>query len=353
MEKKELIVIGGGQSALACGYYLRRTDVEYIMLDAAPRCGGAWQDAWDSLTLFSPAQYSSLPGWLMPDSKGKFPGRDEVISYLCKYEERYHFRVQRPVKVREVVKEAGWFIVKTDKGTYQSKALISATGTFGNPFIPEVPGRNKFNGQQLHSSEYRNPKELKGNKVLVVGEGNSGAQILAEVSKRADTKWATRKDPEYLPDNVDGRVLFDVASATYYAKQKGEEFDTSKINLSNIVMVPSVVEARERNVLHNSGSLAALHEEGVVWEDGSHEAFDVIIWCTGFGYATRHLDGLVERDERGKVKTDGTRAMELPGLWLVGYGGWTGFASATLIGVGRSAKKTVKEVEEFLKQDGD
>lgn len=350
MEKKDLIIIGGGQSALACGYYLRRTDVEYVMLDAATDCGGAWQDTWDSLTLFSPAQHSSLPGWLMPDSKGKFPGRDEVISYLCTYEERYKLPLERPVEVREVAKDGDWFTVKTNKGTYQSRALISATGTFENPFIPQVPGREKFKGEQLHSSEYRNPKELKGKKVLIVGEGNSGAQILAEVSKLADTKWATRKDPEYLPDNVDGRVLFDMASAKYYAKQKGEEFDASKINLSNIVMVPSVVEARERNVLQTNGSLAGMDEEGVVWEDGSREAFDLIIWCTGFGYATGHLAKLVDRDERGKIKTKGTRATEMPGLWLVGYGVWTGFASATLIGVGRSVKQTVKEVEEFLKR---
>lgn len=351
-EIHELIVIGGGQSALACGYYLRRTDIEYLMLDDSEECGGAWRWTWDSLTLFSPAEHSSLPGWLMPPSHGEFPTREEVIDYLCRYEERYGLPVERPVRVRKVEKEGELFLLDTTDGIYRSKAVISATGTFDKPFIPDIPGRKKFGGKQIHSSEYRRPDELRNKKVLIVGEGNTGAQILAEVSKLAHTKWATRKEPEFLPDDVDGRVLFDIASAKYYAQQKGESFDPAKYDLGNIVMVPPVKEARERGVLRSSGTFVEMDDDGVIWEDGTHELFDVIIWCTGFGYATEHLRGLVERDERGKVETEGTRAVDLPGLWLVGYGGWTGFASATLIGVGRSARKTVREAESFLRGKG-
>lgn len=349
MEIKDLIIMGAGQSALACGYFLRRTEVDYIMLDAAPTCGGAWLKAWDSLSLFSPPEHSSLPGWFMPESKGEFPTREEVISYLCAYEARYNLPVKRLVKVLKVTKEDDLFIIETTDGSYRSRAVISATGTFGKPFIPSIIGSEKFQGVQLHSSEYRNAYELKGKKVLLVGEGNSGAQLLAEISKVATTKWSTRKVPEFLPDNVDGRVLFDVASAMYHAEQRGEKFDAAKYNLSNIVMVPPVKDARERDVLHSSGVFVEMNEKGVVWEDGIHEEFDIIVWCTGFGYATDHLRDLVEIDTRGKINTDETRAVEVPGLWLVGYGGWTGFASATLIGVGRSAKQTIKEVNAFLK----
>ena len=345
---KDLIIIGGGQSALACGYFLRRTSLDYLILDASPTCGGAWCQAWDSLTLFSPSEHSSLPGWFMPASKNEFPSREEVISYLCNYEERYDLPIKRPVEVLSVRKENELFILETTEGTYQAKSVISATGTITKPFIPPVVGREKFQGEQIHSSKYSNPKDMIDKKVLVVGEGNSGAQILAEVSKVANAKWATRKEPQYLPDNVDGRVLFDVASAKYYTEQKGETFDASTISLSNIVMVPSVREARDRDVLHSNGSFNEITETGVVWEDGVHEKFDIIIWCTGFGYATNHLKDLVEIDERGKVITEGTKAIDVPGLWLVGYGGWTGFASATLIGVGRSAKQTAKEVVDFL-----
>lgn len=346
----ELIVIGGGQSALACGYYLRRTEIGCLMLDASEDCGGAWRQTWDSLTLFSPADHSSLPGWLMPPSENEFPTREEVIDYLCHYEERYELPVKRPVRVHKVEKEGEEFVLRTSEGMYRSKAVISATGTFDKPFIPDIPGREKFAGEQFHAAEYQRPAGLESKKVLVVGEGNSGAQILAEVSKVAHTKWATRKEPEFLPEDVDGRVLFDMASAKYYAQQKGETFDAAKYDLGNIVMVPPVKEARDRGVLLSSGGFVEMDEGGVVWEDGTQEAFDVIIWCTGFGYATDHLTDLVEIDERGKVETEGTQAGDIPGLWLVGYGGWTGFASATLIGVGRSARKTVREAENFLRK---
>lgn len=349
MKIRDLIIIGGGQSALACGYFLRRTEIDYVMLDASPTCGGAWLNAWESLTVFSPAEYSSLPGWLMPPSENKFPSRNEIIAYLCAYEKRYEMPVQRPVQVIEVTKENEFFTVKTNDETYRCRALISATGTFGNPYIPQPPGHEKFQGLQMHSSDYRNANELKDKKNLVVGEGNSGAQLLAEISKVAVTKWSTRKEPKYLPDNVDGRVLFNVASAMYHAEQRGEKYIATNYNLSDIVMVPPVKEARERDVLKSSGSFTAMYENGVIWENGEKEHFDIIVWCTGFNYATQHLLNLVKIDKRGKVETNESQSTEMSGLWLVGYGGWTGFASATLIGVGRSAKQTVKEVVKFLK----
>jgi cation diffusion facilitator CzcD-associated flavoprotein CzcO len=248
--------------------------------------------------------------------------------------------------VRNVEKESNYFKVITDQSIFYSKAIISATGTWGKPFIPNVEGIDHFTGKQLHSAFYQNPDEFEGQKVLIVGEGNSGAQILAEVSKVDDTVWTTRKTPEFLPDDVDGRVLFDHASAKYYAEKKGEKFDMSKYNLGNIVMVPTVKEARERDILHSQGQFKSFTEKGIIWESGEQESFDSIIWCTGFGYATDHLQKIVSTDEKGKIATNGTRSIEEENLWLVGYGGWTGFASATLIGVGRSARATVKEIEQ-------
>ncbi|MBZ9729274.1 ArsO family NAD(P)H-dependent flavin-containing monooxygenase [Salegentibacter sp. JZCK2] len=344
----DVIIIGGGQSGLACAYYLRRTELNYLILDEQENCGGAWQKTWDSLRLFSPADHSSLPGWLMPKTKDGFPPKDHVINYLCKYEERYDFPVERPVTVENVEKESDIFMIKTSAGSFSAKTIISATGTWKAPFIPKIKGIDVFRGKQLHSAIYRNPDNLKNKNVLIVGEGNSGAQILAEVSKVANTSWATLKDPEYLPDDVDGRVLFDVATAKYKAEKEGKKFDPKDYNLGNIVMVPPVKEARERGVLNSKGSFKEFTEDGVIWKDGSKEEFDVVIWCTGFHYATDHLDNITETDPKGKIETEGTKAKNTEGLWLVGYGGWTGYASATLIGVGRSARSTVKDLTNFL-----
>ncbi|MEX2593738.1 MAG: ArsO family NAD(P)H-dependent flavin-containing monooxygenase [Anditalea sp.] len=347
--KYDVIIIGGGQSGLASAYFLRRSKLKYVILDSEKTCGGSWQHAWDSLTLFSPSEYSSLPGWLMPKSDNMFPARNEVIDYLCRYEERYKFPVERPVEVKEVKKVGGSFQIIATEKTYVSRSVISATGTWNKPNIPNILGKELFKGKQFHSANYKIPAVFQDQKVLIVGEGNSGAQILAEVSKVAKTVWSTLKAPEFLSDDVDGRVLFDVASDKYYAEQKGEKFNASQYNLGNIVMVPSVKEARARGVLTSKGHFTRIYKDGVIWEDGTKEAFDSIIWCTGFGYSTAYLSTIVSEDEKGKIRTNGTRAVEVDGLWLVGYGGWTGYASATLIGVGRSAKHTVKEVEEYLK----
>jgi len=346
----DLIIIGGGQSALACAYFLRRSNLNYILLDNQDKCGGAWLHAWDALTLFSPSQFSSLPGWMMPKSKGEYPNREEVIGYLCEYEKRYNIPIKRPVEIIEVTKEDGIFSLGTNQSTFKSKSIIAATGTYKKPFIPAVKGREDFGGEQIHSAHFRSADDYKGKKVLIVGEGNSGAQILAEITKVTEAVWSTKADPEFLPDDVDGKVLFDMASAKYYAEQKGEPFDTGQYNLGNIVMVPAVKEARSRGVLKTKGSISEITQTGVIWEGGDEEPFDVIIWCTGFLYATDYLKGLVSLNQRGKIATLETRAKEVEGLWLVGFGGWTGFASATLIGVGRSARATVREVEEFLKK---
>jgi putative flavoprotein involved in K+ transport len=341
----DVIVIGGGQSALACGYYLRRTGLNYVLLDANQEPGGAWLHAWDSLTLFSPAEHSSLPGWMMPPSKEEFPSRDEVIDYLTEYERRYEIPVQRGVEVKAVTKEGAVFKLETSAGQFTTTNVISATGSYRKPFIPNVKGREYFLGKQLHSSLYKNPAAFKDKQVLIVGEGNSGAQVLAELSKVATCYWATQKDPEFLPDDVDGRVLFDSASAMYYAKKQGITLDVKKLNLGNIVMVPPVKEARDRGVLISSGQLKAFTPNEVVWSDERKTHIDAVIWCTGFGFATEHLQNLVDVDERGRAKTENTRSTEVEGLYFVGYGNWTGFASATLIGVGRSARETIKEIQ--------
>lgn len=347
-DPRDVMVIGGGQAGLACGYFLKRAGLRFTILDGEEKPGGAWQHAWDSLRLFSPAQWSSLPGWPMPASRDGYPDRDAVIDYLARYEARYDLAVERPVEVTAVERRADGFSIATGAGTRRARAVISATGTWRHPFRPRYPGQDQFTGRQIHSAQYRSPDDFAGKRVLVVGGGNSGAQILAELSLVADVTWVTATPPAFLPDDVDGRVLFERATARWRAAQEGRMIDLPVGGFGDVVMVPPVREARARGALHAVAPFTRFAEDGVVWADGTRSTVDAVIWCTGFRPALSHMAPLGVVAEDGRVATSGTRSIDEPGLWLVGYGDWTGAASATLIGVMRTARSTVAEIGQAL-----
>ncbi|MCQ4299188.1 ArsO family NAD(P)H-dependent flavin-containing monooxygenase [Pseudomonas songnenensis] len=345
----DVIIIGAGQSALTTAYFLRRTSLSYLLLDEQPGPGGAWLHAWESLRLFSPAAWSSIAGWPMPTpTEPGNPTRNDVIDYLRRYEDRYQFPIQRPVRVDTISRLDDLWLVQAGDQQWLARAVISATGTWSRPFIPASPGLERFQGQQIHSAHYRNPAAFAGKRVMVVGGGNSGAQILAEVSRVSETVWITQEPPAFLPDEVDGRVLFERATARWKAQQEGRSIDEPAGGFGDIVMVPPVREARERGVLVAERPFAHFTATGVEWEDGHSEDFDAVIWCTGFRPALDHLRGLGIIEADGKVLVEDTRAVKQPNLWLVGYGDWTGMASATLIGVTRTARSTVDQVVRTL-----
>lgn len=346
------MVIGGGQAGLSAGFYLRRSGLEphrdYVILDANPDPGGAWQHGWGSLRLFSPSQFSSLPGWQMPVWRDGFPPVRHVVNYLTRYEERYALPVLHGTRVtsvhRDTLSGAG-FVVQTDLGRWRTAAVISATGTWGQPFWPSYPGARDFRGRQLHTAQYSSPAEFQGQRVIVVGGGNSAAQLLAEVSTVASTTWVTPRPPRFLPDDVDGRVLFNVASARSAALAAGRTDHGGVSALGDIVMIPTVRDARDRGVLTARPVFRALTPTGVVWPDGTKEPADTILWCTGFRAVLGHLAPL-RLSRAGHIAVSGTRAVAEPRLHLIGYGDWTGPASATLVGVGRTARAAVHDLME-------
>ena len=357
----DVVVIGGGQAGLAVGFYLRRTELDRIHLDDRDAPGGAWRETWDSLRLFSPARWSSLPGRIMEGGPDYYPTREEVLHYLADYEDRYGLKIERPVRVEGVEHVAGdgdlpaHFNVRVSssgaRATLRSRAVISATGRWAAPRWPDIPGLRDFPGTVVHSARYRSPTAhgLVGARVAIIGGGNSGAQILAEVSRVAETRWSTLGPPTFLPDDVDGRVLFDEATARYRAKEAGLP-EPPRQSLGDIVMIESVREARDRGALESVPPIVRFEGAVAVGEDGGRWEADAVIVATGFDPSLDHLDDLDIRDEEGRVATEGTRSTRVPGLWFVGYGAWTGYASATLVGVGRSARTTVTELEEWLRR---
>lgn len=349
MKIYDTLIIGGGQAGLSVAYYLKRTAIDYLILDDQAESGGGWLQTWDQLKLFSPVQYSSLSGWMMPKGKEEYPSKDDFIHYLTAYEKRYKFPINRQTRVTDVEKKSTYFHVHTTQGDFFSKTIVSATGTAQNPFIPIYQNRTLFKGVQIHSSAYKNPTEFINKKVLIVGGGNSGAQILAEVAAVAQTKWVTLNTPRFLPEHIDGRYLFNAATQAFLSKStSGEKNDkNTPISLGDIVVVESVKKGLEQNIYNAHQPFKSFYEKGIIWENGEKEEVDAVIWCTGFKANLAHLSSL-NCIENNRIETTLTRSVKEPALWLVGYGNWTGFASATIYGVGKTARQTAKEIVEMI-----
>ncbi|HEY5786927.1 MAG TPA: ArsO family NAD(P)H-dependent flavin-containing monooxygenase [Microlunatus sp.] len=354
----DVVIVGGGQAALAAGYYLQRANrdrssvgaapLRFVLMDQRPTAGGAWSDGWESLRLFSPAAYGSLPGWPMPPEKGssETPSAEHVRRYLEDYEQRYQLPVQRPVTVTGVERnpESYGFRVATDQGSWSARSVISATGTWARPFWPRYPGMTTFRGRQLHTQHYRRADDFEKARVLVVGGGNSAAQITADLARRQDgtVTWVTLRPPRYLPDDIDGRALFDIATRAVRSANPAQQGVGS---LGDIVAVPTVREARDRGLLNAQPMFDRLTPTGVAWDDPHRQVtVDVILWCTGFRPDLAHLTGMGLARHHGHPVTDAdlpTRSADHRGLFFLGYGDWCGPASATLIGVGPAARATV------------
>jgi putative flavoprotein involved in K+ transport len=203
----DTVVIGGGQAGLAVGYYLAEHDVDFAIVDAGSRMGDSWRRRWDSLRLFTPARYSGLPGMPFPDSPAHLPDKDQVADYFERYAERFDLPVRLNTEVSSLGAIGNEFVLQTNAGALEAKNVVVATGPFQRPRVPELAARLSGDIRQLHSSAYRNPLELPPGEVLVVGAGNSGAQIALEISRVRSVTLAGREIGR-LPRTILGADVF-------------------------------------------------------------------------------------------------------------------------------------------------
>src|SRR5688572_7753195 len=193
-ERFEVVVVGGGQAGLAVGYHLARRGLRFVILDANARIGDSWRKRWDSLRLFTPARYDGLPGLPFPAPAHAFPTKDDMADYLESYAARFDLPVRTGVRVDQLARQEDRFILSAGGRRFEADNVVVAMATHQVPWVPPFASALDPGVVQLHSGAYRNPAQLRDGRVLVVGTGNSGAEIALEVAARHPT-WLSGRDP--------------------------------------------------------------------------------------------------------------------------------------------------------------
>ena len=336
MNSHDAIVIGAGQSGLATAHALAARGLHPLVLEAGGDPVGSWPHYYDSLTLFSPAGYSSLPGLRFPGDPERYPHRDEVVAYLSAYAERLNADIRTGRRVTQVVHDNEYRVTSADGATYIAPLVIAATGGFGNPHRPALPGLEEFPGTVLHAAQYRSPEPFEGQRVIVVGAGNSAVQIAAELAEHAHVTLATRKPVKFSAQRPFGRDLHFWLDRT--------RLDHLPIGpwLPDGFTTPVLDTGRYRSALDRQRPdrrqmFTALEGSKVIWPDEQREHIDTIILATGYRPDLPYLDELGTEHHRGVSRLH-------RGLGFVGLEWQRSLSSATLRGVGRDAAYVVRRL---------
>ncbi|MBM0255937.1 NAD(P)/FAD-dependent oxidoreductase [Micromonospora sp. 4G55] len=341
-----VIIVGGGQSGLAAARAALSVGLRPVVLEAGVETVGSWPDYYDSLTLFSPARYSALPGTAFGGSDpDRYPARDEVVAYLRRYAGSLDVDIRTGVCVTAVHPRGTGYLVRTDTGDeIPAAGVIAASGSFGNPHLPELPGREEYAGEVRHVAHYRRPEPYAGKRVIVVGAGNSAVQVAHELVSYASVTLATRAPIQFVPQRIRGRDLH------YWLHVTGAD-RLPRAVLTRLVRHAAVLDTGVYREAIASGLLArremftAFTSDGVVWANGSFEAVDAVIFATGYRPNLDYLAPL-ETLERGVPRQVAGVSTTHPGLVYLGLEFQRSFSSNTLRGVGRDAAHVVADLAE-------
>ncbi|RYG02125.1 MAG: NAD(P)/FAD-dependent oxidoreductase, partial [Chitinophagaceae bacterium] len=328
--KTKIVIIGAGQAGLSAAYHLKKLGQEigrdFIILDEAPRAGGAWQFRWPSLTLSTVNRIHDLPG--MPFQETLNTDAKEVMAsvavphYYDLYEKKFDLKVYRPAKVERVYRHEERFYIDTKDALFSSAGIISATGTWTNPNLPEYPGSAIFEGEQLHTKDFKTAEYFKGKHVIIVGGGISAIQLLDQISAITTTTWVTRTPPAFREGPFDDAAGHNAVAMVEERVRKGL-LPQSVVSVTGLPVTPAIENMKRRGVLNRLPMFSEITINGVKWEDGKEINADVILWNTGFKWSLAHLEEVLPREEGGGVIMSGrlaTMVEKEPRIHLVGYG---------------------------------
>jgi putative flavoprotein involved in K+ transport len=347
-ERFDTVVIGGGQAGLATAYELRRRGIGFVILDAGVRVGQAWRDRWDSLRLFTPARAAHLPGMRQPVSGDRYVTKDQMADYLEAYAERFDLPVRLGVRVSRVSRTATGFLILTTSERFEADNVVIATGAHGTPHLPAFARDLDSSIVQMHSSAYRNPSQLRPGGVLVVGAGNSGADIAMEVVRTHPT-WLAWPDTGSIPFDVE--TWFSRHVVTRLVVFLGRHVVTLRTPIGRRVRAKTdgkgdmLIRVKPKWLaaagVERVGRVVAIEGGLPVLDDVGALPAANVIWCTGLGQDLAWLD-LPPFGADGRPAHERGVSTSVPGLYFVGMAWQFAIGSEAIPGIPRDAKYVVK-----------
>jgi putative flavoprotein involved in K+ transport len=325
----DVVVIGGSQAGLAVGYHLAQRGLRFVILDSGSEIGHVWRSRWDSLTLFTPAQYSGLPAMAFPSPKDTYPSKDDVASYLQAYVWAFDLPVRLNAKVTSLTQRDGTYVVTSGDEELKATQIVVATGPFQDPFVPPIADGLDETVTQIHSADYRNPAQLPEGRVLVVGGGNSGFQIAAELAATRKVDLAVGQRVPSLPQRLLGRDLFWWLSGIGFMKVNTDSRMGRKLAKRDVLIGSSPRGLRRSGVTLRKRLTRAVGPRAI-FDDGSEQDIDAIVWATGYRPDFSWIDVASVRDERGGI-VHRRGVTDAPGLFFIGLT-WQYTRGSALIG---------------------
>ena len=351
VERVQTLIIGGGQAGLSVGYHLARLGLPFLILDANQRIGDAWRRRWDSLRLFTPARYDGLVGMPFPATAHAFPTKDEMADYLETYAARFDLPVRGGIRVDRLTERGGRFVVAAGDRQFEAENVVVAMANYQQPVVPEFARQLDPGIVQLHSLDYRGPAQFAAGDVLLVGAGNSGADIALEVVAGHRT-WLSGRDTGHIPFRIEGvaarlllvrlvlRVLFHrvltvdtpvgrrVRPKVLRAGGPLIRVKPRDLTSAGVVRVPRTVGVRDGRPLLDDGRVLDVAN---------------VIWCTGFAPGFSWID-LPVLDDRGEPLHERGLVARMPGLYFVGLHFLYSLSSTMIHGVARDAERVAGAV---------
>ncbi|MFC4338047.1 flavin-containing monooxygenase [Salininema proteolyticum] len=349
-----MVIVGAGQAGLSTAAIAKEAGIEPVLIEAGDAPVGSWPHYYDSLRLFSPRELSTLPGRTMEGAPTGYPGKEEIIEHFRETAEGLGVEIRTGTRVvGATVDDDLVYHLEVEGGeTVSTRTVVAATGSFGNPHRPDLPGLDGFTGSVVHSAEYRSPSPYEGQRVLVVGAGNTGVQLAVELRDKAEVSLVRRKPVVLVDPMATGRdfhyelfdgfgdLPFEWLGAMPGAEETGE--------VSMVVDIGGYRELFERGEIDVRDPFLRLEGDSVVWGEEDRERADAVILATGYRPAVGYLEGLGVLDEKGNPRHRNGLSLKRPGIAFVGFDLNISLYSNSVHGAVRDAEAVMPALSAYI-----